>query len=276
MSDSEKFQVGQKTTYLKIGDVARLVGISATVIRSWERLGVIRPKRTNSKYRLYSSEDVRILKRARFLRKQRGLNALAIAELLKRGGSLPFVESSPAPSNGTGLGSLLRRVRSERKLSLQQAASAIGISTGFLSALERSQMSASVGTLRKLAHFYKINVLDLFQPSQTNPYLVRPKDRKKLGAGPGVQMELLAWGNTTMEPHIFRIAPGAGSGSAYSHNGEEFLHVLQGQLEISIAGQKYTLTPGDSLYFDSGTPHEWHNPGKRQTVVMWINTPPTF
>ena len=276
MSNSEQFQVGQKTTYLKIGDVARLVGISATVIRSWERLGVIRPKRTNSKYRLYSSEDVRILKRARFLRKQRGLNALAIAELLKRGGSVPFIESSPAPANGTGLGALLRRVRSERKLSLQQAASAIGISTGFLSALERSQMSASVGTLRKLAHFYKINVLDLFQPSQTNPYLVRPKDRKKLGAGPGVQMELLAWGNTTMEPHIFRIAPGAGSGSAYSHNGEEFLHVLQGQLEISIAGQKYTLTPGDSLYFDSGTPHEWHNPGKRQTVVMWINTPPTF
>ena len=276
MSDSEKFQVGQKTTYLKIGDVARMVGISATVIRSWERLGVIHPKRTNSKYRLYSSEDVRVLKRARFLRKQRGLNALAIAQLLKRGSSPPFMESSPAPANGTGLGALLRRVRSERKLSLQQAASAIGISTGFLSALERSQMSASVGTLRKLAHFYKINVLDLFQPSQTNPYLVRPKDRKKLGAGPGVQMELLAWGNTTMEPHIFRIAPGAGSGSAYSHNGEEFLHVLQGQLEISIAGQKYTLTPGDSLYFDSGTPHEWHNPGKRQTVVMWINTPPTF
>jgi DNA-binding transcriptional MerR regulator/mannose-6-phosphate isomerase-like protein (cupin superfamily) len=276
LSDSEKFQVGQKTTYLKIGDVARMVGISATVIRSWERLGVIRPKRTDSKYRLYSSEDVRILKRARFLRKQRGMNALAIAELLKRGGSLPFVESSPAPANGTGLGALIRRVRTERKLSLQQAASAIGISTGFLSALERSQMSASVGTLRKLAHFYKINVLDLFQPSNTNPYLVRPKDRKKLSAGPGVQMELLAWGNTAMEPHLFRIAPGAGSGSAYSHNGEEFLHVLQGQLEISIAGQKYTLTPGDSLYFDSGTPHEWHNPGKRQTVVMWINTPPTF
>lgn len=276
MSDSEQFQVGQKTTYLKIGDVARMVGISATVIRSWERVGVIRPKRTNSKYRLYSAEDVRILKRARFLRKQRGLNALAIAELLKRGGKLPFVESNPSPVNGTGLGSLLRRVRTERQLSLQQAASAIGISTGFLSALERSQMSASVGTLRKLAHFYKINVLDLFQPSTTNPYLVRPRDRKKLSAGPGVQMELLAWGNTAMEPHIFRIAPGAGSGSAYSHNGEEFLHVLQGELEISISGQKYRLVPGDSLYFDSGTPHEWHNPGKRQTVVMWINTPPTF
>jgi len=278
LSDSEKFQVGQKTTYLKIGDVARLVGISATVIRSWERLGVIRPKRTNSKYRLYSAEDVRVLKRARFLRKQRGLNALAIAELLKRNGNVPpLLESSPPPPvNGAGLGTLLRRVRGERKLSLKQAASAIGISTGFLSALERSQMSASVGTLRKLAHFYKINVLDLFQPSQTNPYLVRPRDRKKLSAGPGVQMELLAWGNTAMEPHIFRIAPGAGSGSPYSHNGEEFLHVLQGELEISIAGQKYTLTPGDSLYFDSGTPHEWHNPGKRQTVVMWINTPPTF
>ena len=74
--------------YLKIGDVARMVGVSPSVIRAWESLGLTHPQRTESKYRLYSSEDVKILKRARFLRRVRGLNAPAIVELLKREGLL--------------------------------------------------------------------------------------------------------------------------------------------------------------------------------------------
>jgi len=137
-------------------------------------------------------------------------------------------------------------------------------------------MTASVATLRKLARFYKINILDLFQPSESNPYLVRPADRKVLAGGKGVRMELLAWGNTAMEPHLFRIAPGAGSGESYSHHGEEFLHVIRGELEIVIAGQKHSLRAGDSLYFDSSMPHEWKNPGKTESSVLWVNTPPTF
>ena len=74
--------------YLKIGDVARKVGVSPSVIRSWESLGLTRPRRTESKYRLYTAEDVKLLKRARFLRKVRGLNAAAIVQLLKREGKV--------------------------------------------------------------------------------------------------------------------------------------------------------------------------------------------
>jgi DNA-binding transcriptional MerR regulator len=70
--------------YLKIGDVARKVGVSPSVIRSWESLGLTRPRRTESKYRLYTAGDVKLLKRARFLRKVRGLNAAAIVQMLKR------------------------------------------------------------------------------------------------------------------------------------------------------------------------------------------------
>ena len=68
---------------LKIGEVARLAGISPSVIRSWERLGLTRPRRTASQYRVYTPEDVKLLKRARFLRKVRGLNAPAIVQLLR-------------------------------------------------------------------------------------------------------------------------------------------------------------------------------------------------
>ena len=90
----------ERKPYLKIGDVARLVGVSPSVIRSWESLGLTRPHRTASKYRLYTPEDVKLLKRARFLRKVRGLNAPAIVQLLKRDGLVRSVPQTapPAPS----------------------------------------------------------------------------------------------------------------------------------------------------------------------------------
>jgi DNA-binding transcriptional MerR regulator len=256
--------------YVKIGDVARRVGVSPSVIRSWESLGLTRPQRTESKYRLYTPDDVKLLKRARFLRKVRGLNAAAIVELLRREG-----RSKPGGNSGA-IGSHLRRLRAKRRLSLAQVARTVGISVGFLSALERSQMSGSVGTLRKLARFYKTNILDFFDATGASSRQVRPEQRKVLEAGPGVQMELLAWGNTVMEPHLFRVAPKAGSGDSYTHEGEEFLYVLRGELAITLEKEEYRLKAGDSFYFESATQHHWKNPGRAETWVLWVNTPPTF
>ena len=249
-----------------------MVGVSPSVIRSWESLGLTRPRRTASQYRLYTAGDVKLLKRARFLRKVRGLNAPAIMQLLRREGAL-----RPSPDGAGGaIGVHLRQLRAKRRLHLAQVAKAVGISVGFLSALERSHMSASVGTLRKLARFYKTNILDFFDPTESNSRLVPAGQRKVLEAGPGVRMELLAWGNTVMEPHLFRIAPHSGSGESYTHEGEEFLYVLRGKLHIALDHQEYRLKPGDSFYFESATPHRWRNPGRNETWVLWINTPPTF
>jgi len=258
--------------YLKIGDVAKKVGVSPSVIRAWESLGLARPQRTESKYRLYTADDVKLLKRARFLRKVRGLNAAAIVELLKREGKV-----RPAADGSAGaIGAHLRQLRARKGLSLAQVTEAVGISVGFLSALERSQMSGSVGTLRKLARFYKTNILGFYGANGASGRHVRPAERKVLEAGEGVRMELLAWGNTVMEPHLFRIAPEAGSGESYTHEGEEFLYVLRGDLEITVDGEEYRLKTGDSFYFESSTPHRWRNPGRKETLLLWVNTPPTF
>ena len=258
--------------YLKIGDAAELTGVSASVIRSWERLGIIHPVRTDSRYRLYSKDDIKVLKHARFLSRVRGLNGPAIVELLKSQGIVKAERNDGAGS----MGLRLRQLRLGRNLPLAEVAGAVGISVGFLSAIERSHMSASVGTLRKLARYYKLNILDFFDPAVANPYRVRPIERKRLDVGPGVQMELLAWGNTVMEPHLFTIAPGAGSGDSYAHEGEEFLYVLRGVLNIALEERWYQLKPGDSFYFESNTPHAWRNTGKTETVILWVNTPPTF
>jgi quercetin dioxygenase-like cupin family protein len=137
-------------------------------------------------------------------------------------------------------------------------------------------MSGSVGTLRKLARFYKTNILDFFDANGASSRQVRPSQRKVLEAGTGVRMELLAWGNTVMEPHLFRIAPDSGSGESYAHEGEEFIYVLRGELQICVDGEEYWLKSGDSFYFESATPHRWKNPGRKETLLLWVNTPPTF
>src|SRR5258707_15219416 len=162
--------------YLRIGDVARLVGLSPTVIRMWESLGLPRTRRAASRCRLYTREDVRLLKRASFLRKVRGMNAPAIAQTLKHEGL------AQAPRDGTAraIGTRLRQLRLKRGASLATVAKAAAISVGFLSALERSQMSASVGTLRKLARYYKTNILDFYDTGEPNQHLVRPDARKVL------------------------------------------------------------------------------------------------
>jgi DNA-binding transcriptional MerR regulator/quercetin dioxygenase-like cupin family protein len=257
---------------LRISEVARRVGISSSALRAWEALGLVSPQRTQSRYRLYAEADLRLLQRAVFLRRARGLNPAAIVHVLKRQGVVsPSAESAPQP------GQRFRRLRTRRGLSLAQVARATKVSVGFLSALERGQMRSSISTLRRIARFYGTNILSLFETAAENPRLVRPSQRKILETTPGVRMELLAWGQTAMEPHLFRIKPGGGSGESYSHEGEEFLHILRGEFEIWLDRKEhYRLKPGDSLYFESSTPHRWKNPGRSETWLLWVNTPPTF
>ena len=257
---------------MRISEVARRVSISSSALRAWEALGLVTPQRTKSRYRLYSEADVRLLQRAVFLRRARGLNPAAIVHVLKRQGVVTApVDAAVQP------GQRFRRLRTRRGLSLAQVARATKVSVGFLSALERGQMRSSISTLRRIARFYGTNILSLFETAAENPRLVRPSQRKVLETTPGVRMELLAWGQTAMEPHLFRIKPGGGSGESYSHEGEEFLHILRGDFEIWLNRQEhYRLRPGDSLYFESATPHRWRNPGRSETWLIWVNTPTTF
>lgn len=257
---------------LRISEVAGRLGISSSALRAWEALGLVAPQRTESRYRMYSEADVRLLQRAIFLRRARGLNPAAIVHVLKKQGVVA------APAEVPQLpGQRFRRLRLRRKLSLAQVARATRVSVGFLSSLERGQMRCSIGTLRRIARFYRTNIMSLFETNGDIQRLVRPSQRKVLETSDTVRMELLAWGNTAMEPHLFRVKPGGGSGESYAHEGEEFLHVLRGEFELWLHNDEhYRLKAGDSLYFESSTPHRWKNPGRAEAWVLWVNTPPTF
>ena len=80
-----------------------------------------------------------------------------------------------------------------------------------------------------------------------------------------------------LECHLFRVPPKSGSDGSYAHAGEEFIYMLEGELEIWLdEWESHTLKPGDSFWFESNLGHRWFNPSKAEAVLIWVNTPLTF
>src|ERR1700678_424726 len=155
--------MGKVGEALKVGAVAQRLGVSASMVRSWEKLGLASPTRSQSKYRLYTNDDLRVLRRAIYLRRVQGLNAPAILNQLKQEGLLNHRDAGPAEEQSS-IGPRFRKLRLQRGEALATVANAVGVSIGFLSNLERSQSGASIGIMRKLAQYYVLNILDLFTP----------------------------------------------------------------------------------------------------------------
>ncbi len=248
-----------------------MLGVSPSTLRLWESVGLVSPVRSNGRYRLYSPELLKVLKRIKYLREVQRLNVPGIKrELGSSVPAAPRTESRP-------LGRRLLRLRARTKLGVVDAAKRAGISAGFLSAVERSQANPSVATLQRLATAYGTTVMDLFQAPRRKDRLVRPADRRVLEMHSGVRMELLSTGATMLQSMRFRVAPLAGSDGAYSHQGEEFIHMISGTLEVWLDELEcFVLNEGDSFWFESTLGHRWFNPGKVDAVLLWINTPPTF
>lgn len=262
--------------YFTISEAARVLGVSPSSLRNWEEIGLLTPIRSQGRYRLYSRELLQTAKRIKYLRNVKRMNLAGVAHAMGSEANNNRPRQTRRKKSG-GIGRQLARLRHQQRLTLAEVARKTGLSVSFLSSLERGQANASIATLQKLAHLYRTNVLSLFGGQEAENRLVRPRDRRVLQPHPGVDMELLAFGNTMMEPHLFRIAPGASSGGSYHHEGEEFIYVLQGKLEIWLDEvERYVLEGGDSLYFESSQAHRWSSLAEKETVLLWINTPPTF
>lgn len=258
---------------LTVGQTSRILGVSPSTLRLWENVGLISPARSNGRYRLYSPEHLEVLKRIKYLRDVKLLNLPGIRQVLGK-------TASPKPAHGTRpteLGPKLRRLRKKSGLGVVEAAKRAKISAGFLSGIELSRANPSVATLQRLAATYGTTVLDFYDlPKQAN-HLIRPRDRRAIQTQSGVRIELLSIGARQLESQIFRVPPGAGSDGAYSHQGEEFIYMMAGTLEIWLDELAcHTLREGDSFWFESTVGHRWYNPSSEEAVLLWINTPPTF
>ncbi len=258
---------------LTVSETARVLGVSPSTLRLWESVGLITPARSNGRYRLYSPELLEVLKRIKYLRDVKQLNLPGIRQML---GKTVTARSSNG-ARPTDLGPKLRRLRKRAGFGVVEAARKAKISAGFLSAIELSRANPSVATLQRLAAAYGTTVLDFFDlPKQSN-HLVRPRDRRAIQTQSGVRIELLSVGARQLESQLFRVQPGAGSDGSYSHQGEEFIFMISGSLEIWLDElQCHTLHEGDGFWFESTVGHRWYNPSTEEAVLLWVNTPPTF
>jgi transcriptional regulator with XRE-family HTH domain len=108
--------------------------------------------------------------------------------------------------------------------------------------------------------------------------VVRKEKRKFLSPGPGVRYYLLTPNLAGPLELIYNeYDPGASTGpTLYTHPGVESGLILSGELEIQINSEVYTLKEGDSITFNSSTPHAKRNASDTLCTCVWANTPPWF
>jgi len=164
------------------------------------------------------------------------------------------------------VGEKIKGLREKKGLSLKDLADLTGFSTALLSQMENHLVSPSLGTIIKLAKALGVRVGDFLGESQGEPFsIVRKDERKRVsrfaskdGVKYGYSYESLGYDkkDRQMEPFIVTLEPATVKPSKTSvHEGEEFIFVLEGEMEVVLGNHTDVLYPGDSIYYDSTIPH---------------------
>lgn len=262
-------------TVYKISDVSSTVGVPPATLRLWEQHGLVHPIRTDSGYRLFREEDVARVREILRLRSVHGLNLAAIRSALQDAEQVPEADHASGP----GLGPLLRKLRRKRGMTIKQVADAVGVSSSVISTLERTSSGVGIRLMKILAETLGTTVTDLAagEPPSAHGVVKSGKGRVLPMLGTGIKILELASGPRMLDCQEWTLQPGAGSEGFYSHEGEEFIRVLEGTFEIEVDGiGAVDLEPGDSLYFESKRAHAWRCKGRKPCRLIWVNTPPTF
>lgn len=185
-----------------------------------------------------------------------------------------------APPTAT-LGADLRALRKARGITLAALAGDLGRSVGWLSQVERDLSQPSITDLRHIAARLGIPVSMLFgqapAPADESGHVVRKGARRPIGSGAaGLVEELLSpdltdafeMVHSTFQPHS-RI------GETVTRPTQEVAYLVSGKLDLVIAGQRFTIHPGDSFRI-RGEPFEWINPYEQPAVAIWVIAPPVY
>jgi transcriptional regulator with XRE-family HTH domain len=190
------------------------------------------------------------------------------------------------------LGTRLREERERRGMSVRGLAREVGVSASMVSQIETGKAQPSVSTLYAITTALGITVEDVFTPGavarapserdevletlrghRLGP-LVHPDQRRVLQLDSGVTWELLGdLPRHTVDFLLVTYEPGgssSSSGGLMRHPGSEYGHLLSGELMLTLGFEEMVLRPGDSICFDSATPHRYRNEGGVPAVGVWF------
>jgi len=176
------------------------------------------------------------------------------------------------------LGKLLRRRRKELGLTLEAVARQAGVTTGFVSQVERNITSPSLASLTSLTEALDAHISEFFAPPPQPGETSRAEMREIYASpGGGFDFERLStsFPGSTLNGLLVHHPPGFVI-EEMLHAGEEFYFVLKGTLTIVVDGARTKLNVGDSIHFDSQRPHSVRNETRETVTVLIVNTMDVF
>lgn len=165
------------------------------------------------------------------------------------------------------IGRRIRELRKNKALTIKEMASGVGLSVGLISQIENEQVTPAISTLMKISSFLDVDVTYFFQSEESKQLftVVRGKERftssrrdvgGKLDLGYTYEALAFKQANKHMEPFIVTFDLKEKKDMVlFSHEGEEFLYILEGKVEFCIEDACTILEENDSLYFNSKKLH---------------------
>lgn len=152
------------------------------------------------------------------------------------------------------LGKRLSRLREERRWTLDDLALRTGLSHSYLSRMESGDRQPSLGTLSVLAQVYGITLAALFEPEDEPCIVIRAADAPTQ-RGSDLFYTLLSRRSRNTSLQAIRIQVTAQGVKPYAHDGEEWIYVLEGRLNLTVGQEEHILVRGDAAHFKARIPH---------------------
>lgn len=194
------------------------------------------------------------------------------------------------PLNGAVLGGKLRAEREKQGITVREMARRVDVSPSLVSQIERGLVTPSVGTLWSMTTELGLVMDELFtdtehgnaaprqgntaQERRAHSHVQQGHNRQHIRLAGGVAWErLTAQPDDEVEFLYVRYEAGAEScpeNSFFRHGGKEYAYLLEGRLGLQIGFDRYELSPGDSVSFESHIPHRLWAIGDEPATAIWV------
>jgi transcriptional regulator with XRE-family HTH domain len=180
------------------------------------------------------------------------------------------------------IGAKIKALRSAKKKTLQEVANETGFSPALISQIENNNVSPPIATLARVAKVLGVRVGYFFKdegPEEEyevirkgeRPVIKRVISRTGLSHGYTYNALTFKKRDKSMEPFILNVDPNVREDDTlYSHEGEEFLLILEGEVEMVLGEERVVLREGDSIYFQSTVRHRLLSHGGAGATVLAV------
>mgnify|MGYP000132607555 CR=1 FL=1 len=172
------------------------------------------------------------------------------------------------------IGPAIRKRRKQLKLTLQALCDRSGVSVGYLSQVERDNATPSLGTLAQIAAALEVGLDYFISASKPSDGLTRAGARPLFALdNSSLRYEALGadFPGSEMSGYVLHIPAGYTS-ETVSHEGEEMIFVLEGEIEQTLGAQTFRMGVGDCLHYSGETSHAWRNPTDQTARILWTGT----